>query len=97
MNSKKKWVVYILVCADGTLYTGVTTDPKRRLEQHNSGIASKYTRARRPVEMIHQEPGHSRSTALSREAAIKKMPRFGKLRLIGRKDAESDKACKLPR
>ena len=97
MDISKKWVVYILLCADGTLYTGVTTDPERRLEQHNSGIASKYTRARRPVQMIHQEAGHSRGTALSREAAIKKMPRFGKLCLIGRKDAKSDKACKRPR
>lgn len=81
MNVPNKWVVYILRCADGTLYTGVTTDPSRRLGQHNAGTASKYTRARRPVRMIHQEGGHTRSTALSREAAIKKMPRSEKVQL----------------
>ena len=97
MNSSGKWVVYVLLCADGTLYTGVTTDPMRRLEQHNGGTASKYTRARRPVEMIHQESGHTRGAALSREAAIKKLPRAAKLLLIGKIDSGSGKSGKRAR
>lgn len=71
----------MLRCADGTLYTGVTTDPSRRLEQHNAGTASKYTRARRPVKMIILENGHTHGGALSREAAIKKLPRSEKVQM----------------
>jgi predicted GIY-YIG superfamily endonuclease len=69
-------------CADGSLYTGVTKDVKRRRQQHNAGTASRYTRSRRPVELVYQEahPGHS--SALKREAAIKAMTRRGKLAMI---------------
>jgi predicted GIY-YIG superfamily endonuclease len=75
--------VYVLRCADGTLYTGVTTDPERRLGEHNRGTASKYTRCRRPVAMIHREPHPGRGAALRREAAIKALSRRQKEALIG--------------
>jgi len=76
------WFVYILRCAGGSLYTGITKDVKRRCQQHNNGIASRYTRSRRPVELIYQEAQPSRSSALKREAAIKVMTRRGKLTMI---------------
>ncbi len=79
------WYVYILRCADGTLYTGVTTDPARRLREHNAGgkLGARYTRARRPVALIHQEPAASRAEACRREAAIKRMNREAKHALAG--------------
>jgi len=75
------WTVYILRCADGTLYTGVTTDPERRLREHNAGgvLGARYTRARRPVELVHQEAAANRAEACRREAAIKKLTRQAKL------------------
>jgi predicted GIY-YIG superfamily endonuclease len=76
------WFVYILRCADGTLYTGITKDVKRRCRQHNTGSASRYTRSRRPVRLVYQEPRPSQSSALKQEAAIKAMTRKGKLALI---------------
>ncbi len=74
--------MYILRCADGTLYTGITKDLNRRLGQHNAGTASRYTRSRLPAEMVYHEtqPGHSE--ALKRELAIKALPRQEKLLLI---------------
>jgi putative endonuclease len=77
-----RWWVYVLRCADGTLYTGVTTDPDRRLGQHNAGTASKYTRSRRPVVMVHREAKRGRGPALKRELAIKALPRKAKEALI---------------
>jgi putative endonuclease len=74
--------VYVLRCRDGTLYTGVTTDPARRLEQHNAGTASKYTRARRPVTMVYREPVTGHGAALQREIAIKKLSRAAKDALV---------------
>ena len=76
------YYVYILRCADGTLYTGSTTDPQRRLAQHNRGTGAKYTRSRRPVELVYTEQAQSWSGALKREAAIKKLRRGEKDRLI---------------
>ena len=76
------WFVYIHRCADGSLYTGITTDVKRRCRQHNQGTASRYTRSRRPTQLIWQEAQPSRSSALKREAAIKAMTRRDKLALI---------------
>ena len=76
------WWVYIARCADGSLYTGITTDPARRLTQHNAGTASKYTRARRPVTFVYQEPHPTRSQALSRESAIKALTRRAKEALV---------------
>ena len=60
-------------CSDGSLYTGVTTDLKRRLDEHNSGNAAKYTRSRTPVSPVYIELGHDQSSALSREAEIKSL------------------------
>jgi predicted GIY-YIG superfamily endonuclease len=76
------WQVYILRCADGTLYTGITNDLARRLRQHRAGRASRYTRSRLPVELVHSEPARHRRAALRREAAIKALPRAQKLTLI---------------
>jgi putative endonuclease len=67
------WFCYLLACADGTLYTGVTNDVARRLAMHNRGTASKYTRSRRPVRLVHSEPCGDRSAALKREAAIRRL------------------------
>ncbi len=70
------WHTYILICADGTYYTGITTDLKRRVEEHNNKLkGSKYTAARRPVKLIHKEAYASRSLASQREYAIKQMSR----------------------
>lgn len=79
----KEWFVYMLECADGTLYTGVTTDIARRVEEHNlSPKAAKYTRVRRPVSLVYQETLRSRNAACARESAIKKLSREEKLLLI---------------
>jgi len=83
-NRKPRWLVYILRCADGTLYTGITTDVVRRLTQHNAGTASKYTRARRPVELAYSEKASGHGPALQREVAIKKLPRAVKDVLIAK-------------
>ena len=73
---------YILECADGTYYTGWTTDPARRERQHNAGRGAKYTRARRPVRMVYIETQPDRTSAMKRERAIKKMARTQKRKLI---------------
>ena len=79
----KDWFVYILSCADGTLYTGVTTDLTRRVEEHNDSIkGAKYTRARRPVSLYYYERYSSRSEACVREAGIKKLSREEKRSLV---------------
>ena len=80
---RPSWWVYVVRCADGTLYTGVSTDPDRRLAQHNAGTASKYTRSRRPVALAYRERRRGRSDALKREAALKALPRRAKLALLG--------------
>jgi predicted GIY-YIG superfamily endonuclease len=69
-------------CADGTLYTGIAKDVSRRCQQHNAGTASRYTRSRLPVVVVHQEGHASRSLALRREAAIKALTRRQKESLI---------------
>lgn len=76
------WYVYLLRCADDTLYAGCTTDPQRRLKQHNSGRGAKYTRARRPVTFVYIEQAEDHSQALRREAALKRLSRKEKLALI---------------
>ncbi|MGI5979528.1 MAG: GIY-YIG nuclease family protein [Oscillospiraceae bacterium] len=76
------WFVYIVRCADDTLYTGVSTDVDRRTQAHNAGHGAKYTRSRTPVTVVYRAPCESRSAALSREAAIKKLSRAEKLALI---------------
>lgn len=77
-----RWQVYILGCADGTLYSGVTNDLARRLRQHLDGRASRYTRSRLPVHVVHSEPASNRGAALRREAAIKALARSEKLAII---------------
>jgi putative endonuclease len=76
------WFVYVLRCAGASLYTGIARDVARRCRQHNAGTASRYTRCRRPVEVVHQEAHANRSLALRREAAIKAMSRPEKESLI---------------
>ncbi len=76
------WFVYLLRCADGSLYTGISNDVPRRLEQHNAGTASRYTRSRLPVVLIYQETQATRSLALKRELAIKALSRQAKETLI---------------
>ncbi|MFO7834577.1 MAG: GIY-YIG nuclease family protein [Halohasta sp.] len=78
--------VYILRCADDTLYTGYTTDPERRLREHNAGEGAKYTRGRTPVDLVHVESYDTQSAAMSREYEIKQLRREEKIRLI---EAES--------
>ena len=74
--------VYIMQCSDGSYYTGWTTDIERRLQEHNQGVASKYTRGRRPVKCVYYEELPSKSEALKRELMIKKMTRAQKEGLI---------------
>jgi len=73
---------YILECADGTYYTGWTTDPERRVLQHNKGRGARYTRTRRPVKLVYVEPQRDRKLAMKRERAIKTLTRRQKLNLI---------------
>lgn len=79
-----EWCVYILRCADGSLYTGITTDTARRVIEHNQNdrLGAKYTRARRPVNLVYQASCDNRSDACKREAGIKKLSRQAKLKLI---------------
>ena len=76
------YVVYILECADGSLYTGITTDMTRRFEEHKVGKGAAYTRSRCVLRIAYQEEQPDRSAATQREAAIKKLPRSAKLALI---------------
>ena len=77
------YFVYILECCDGSLYTGITKDIAKRLNEHNtSNKGAKYTKARRPVKLLYQEPSLDRSSASKREYAIKKLTRLKKLQLI---------------
>lgn len=81
-RSRDSWFVYILRCADSSLYTGITKDVTRRCQQHNDGTASRYTRCRRPTKLIYQEAHPNQSSALKREAAIKAMTRQEKTALL---------------
>ena len=74
--------VYMLRCRDGSLYTGWTNDLEKRLKAHNSGVASKYTRARLPAELVYFEEWESKEAAMSREWHIKRLTREEKLKLI---------------
>lgn len=80
------WSVYILECADGSLYTGIARDLEKRLLQHNGQLVGgpRYTRGRRPVTLLWSSPAADRSVAQQREAAIKKLRRPAKLQLAGR-------------
>src|SRR4051794_8271592 len=78
------WIVYLLRCSDGSLYTGITNDLERRLASHNAGRASRYTRSRLPVKVVHTQPVRGRGAALRLEIRIKRLPRAEKLALITR-------------
>ena len=74
--------VYLLRCADGTLYCGWSTDPERRLRQHQAGTASRYTRRRLPVELVYKQEFETRSEAMREEVRIKRLPAHHKRRLL---------------
>jgi putative endonuclease len=81
---KQLWYVYVLECADGTLYTGVTNDPEARLKAHQDGRGAKYTRGRLPVRVLGVPFVGSKSEASSEERRLKRLSRVMKLRLFGR-------------
>ena len=78
------WHVYMVRCSDNSLYTGITIDVERRIEEHNNNnrLGAKYTRARRPVSLVYSETLASKSEAARRECAIKQLSREGKEKLI---------------
>ncbi len=79
----KNWFIYIIRCADDSLYTGVTTDLDRRINEHNAGkTAARYTRARRPVSLVYHERVDDRATACRREYQIKQLSRLDKQHLL---------------
>lgn len=78
------WYVYILQCADQSLYTGIAKDLSERIHIHNQGKGAKYTRGRLPVALVYQEMANARGIALQREIEIKRLGRAAKLRLIAR-------------
>jgi len=81
----KPWYLYIAKCADGTLYTGITVDIKRRVSEHNSGTGSKsIVKSKRPVKLVYKEQHLNQNSAAKREAAIKKWKREYKLKLINK-------------
>ncbi|HYK11310.1 MAG TPA: GIY-YIG nuclease family protein [Gemmatimonadales bacterium] len=81
----REWLVYVLRCRDGSLYTGVTNDLDRRLASHRAGTGSAYVRTRLPIRVVYRERQPDRSAALRREAAIKKLTRQDKLALVRRR------------
>ena len=83
------WLVYILLCSDNSLYTGITTDIARRFRQHAAGHGAKYFRSRQPVEVVYREAEHSRSSASRREAQIKALTRTEKDRLLAQQKSEA--------
>jgi putative endonuclease len=82
---RRGWRVYLLRCADGTLYTGATNDLARRLLRHAAGAGARYTRSRLPVALVLEIPCRSRGEALRREAAVKALSRAEKLALVARR------------
>lgn len=83
MTGEREHFVYVLECADGSYYTGYTTDVERRVAEHDDGDGAKYTRGRTPVELLHSESFDSRSAAMRREHEIKTFSRSEKARLVG--------------
>ena len=79
------WTVYILRCADGTLYTGITNDLERRLAEHGAGQGAKYTKGRAPLQLVYQETCSGRGPASKRENEIKSLDRKAKLSLVSAK------------
>jgi putative endonuclease len=81
----RAWHVYILRCADGSLYTGSTNDLARRVAAHAAGRGARYTRSRRPVELVWSSRSRSKAAALGREARLKQLSRAEKLRVVARR------------
>ena len=79
---EKTWTLYMLRCADGSLYTGVATDLPARIATHNAGKGAKYTRGRLPVQLVYSETGLNQGQALRRELQLKALPRRKKLAMI---------------
>ena len=79
-----QWFVYMLECSDGSIYTGISTDLKRRVDEHNSGCGGKYTASRLPVKPLWAERRKDRSDATKRELRLKSFPRARKLQIIDR-------------
>jgi putative endonuclease len=82
------WVCYLLQCADGTLYCGITNNLEKRVDAHNAGEGAKYTRGRTPVKLAYAEDCEDKSAALKRERAIKRLPRADKLALCRAKPSQ---------
>ena len=79
-----EWHIYVVRCADRTLYTGIARDLQARITQHNTGRGAKYTRSRRPVTLVYQEAAADRSAALRREHEIKRMAPQAKRALVAK-------------
>jgi putative endonuclease len=92
-EAEDRWFCYLLECADGTFYTGITSALDRRLSLHNRGRASRYTRGRLPVTLVYAEPHRDRSSASRRERAVKKMSRAEK-RALGRPATQRERLGK---
>ena len=76
------WYVYILLCSDGSLYTGISNNPKVRFEDHKNGKGGRYTRSHKPIKLLYTEELGSKSAALKRESQIKSWPRAEKIRIL---------------
>ena len=76
------WTVYLARCSDGSFYTGITTDPQRRVAEHNARKGAAYTRARLPIALVYAEPAANRAAALRREHAIRQLSRGEKEKLV---------------
>ncbi|MEY3758807.1 MAG: GIY-YIG nuclease family protein [Methylococcaceae bacterium] len=86
------WFVYIILCTDNTLYTGITLNVSRRFKQHETGQGAKYFRGRQPKQLVYLEPGHNRSSATKREINLKKLSRLEKAKLI---ESDSNKLAEF--
>jgi putative endonuclease len=84
-DAQARWVVYIIRCRDGTLYTGITNDLERRLAAHDAGRGARYTRGRGPVTLVYVEDCGGMGDALRREAALRRLPPAAKLALAPRR------------
>lgn len=91
-TSAVKWFVYLLRCADNSLYTGISTDLSRRVQQHQTGTASRYTRSRLPVNLVYQETQASHSLALKRELSIKRFTKLKKEKLTAQSQHDTEQA-----
>lgn len=93
-SAEGPWLVYMVECRDGSLYTGITNDLERRLSQHNDGTGARYTRSRRPVQLRYQEECENRSAALVRECSVRLLSPKEKWALIAAHGGPSARAAK---